>query len=72
MFGDQEGCELPATWIHKRNSIMTEVQVKKTAYQFPEFRLFCNRHQNRGDCGIDDADSNYDKAKLDNWQSPTD
>ena len=25
----------------------------------PSFRCFCDRHSTRGDCGLDDADSNY-------------
>lgn len=25
-----------------------------------EFRAFCDKHKNRGDCGLDDADCNYE------------
>ena len=32
-------------------------------HQFPAYRMFCNKHKQRGDCGIDDADRNYRSAK---------
>lgn len=62
---DQEGCSEQATWIHKKKFNYEKHTGQKNTYQYPEFRLFCDRHQRRGDCGIDDADSNYDKSKLD-------
>lgn len=61
---DQEGCSEVATWTHKKKFNYERTTGQKAAYQRPEFRLFCDKHAVRGDCGIDDADSNYDKTKI--------
>lgn len=29
----------------------------------PTYRLFCEKHSRRGDCGLDDADTNYKETK---------
>jgi hypothetical protein len=56
---DQEGCESEAT---------ITLQLKKEfcrhgTEQYPghkkPVRMFCDKHKTRGDCGLEDADSNY-------------
>jgi hypothetical protein len=58
-FCDQEGCGGKATVTYK---------LKKTfcreGHEAPSdgaIRKFCNEHKKRGDCGLEDADRNYEK-----------
>lgn len=56
---DQEGCSNAATVTYRlkkrycREGHPTEAR--------GEFRCFCDRHDRRGDCGLEDSDSNYEK-----------
>lgn len=55
---DQEGCSELAT----RNYLCKkEYDRKGKEYDFytPSYRLFCEKHKTRGDCGLEDADRNY-------------
>lgn len=70
IYCDQEGCAELATWTHKKKFSYIKGTAQKNDYQSPEFRMFCDKHHYRGDCGIDDSDSNYDKTKLDISGSP--
>lgn len=56
---DQEGCNEEATVHYK---ILNEDQCEKRSIKVntDTFRAFCHRHSKRGDCGIDDADDNYE------------
>lgn len=54
---DQEGCEDQAEWRHELKHKFCREGHKTKARG--EYRLFCNRHRVRGDCGLEDADSNY-------------
>lgn len=59
---DQEGCSEPATtrlrklFDYCRHGHKTEITVG------PAYRHFCDKHNVRGDCGLDDADRNYEAA----------
>ena len=63
----QEGCANPATikaYLKKRYCVGGGNcgQEKKTYGK--DYLLFCERHSHRGDCDIEDCDSNYEKVKL--------
>lgn len=61
---DQEGCAEKATvtYLKKfnycKNGHKTENEFSKS------YRRFCERHKGRGDCGLDDADSNYELIEV--------
>jgi hypothetical protein len=61
---DQEGCSAPATITYKlKNQYTGHCWCKSDPYQFdktPLVRKFCDRHKRRGDCGLEDADENYE------------
>lgn len=60
---DQEGCNNSATVrADKKYNYCREGH--KTPLSSPMFRLFCDKHKERGDCGLDDADANYDFSPL--------
>lgn len=58
-FCDQEGCSNTATWRHTLKAKYDRSGNKSEPLPPGEYRLFCDRHKTRGDCGLDDADSNY-------------
>ncbi len=60
---DQEGCAEKATWKHTKKFDWCREGHKSTEPS-NAYRLFCERHERRGDCGLDDNDSNYEKRKL--------
>lgn len=60
---DQEGCEAKAEWTLKKKFDYCR-DGHKSKDPSNAFRLFCDKHSKRGDCGLDDSDSNYDKIKL--------
>lgn len=58
---DQEGCSNPATNTH----MLKKRYTKYEGQEYPvrkegEYRRFCDKHSTRGDCGLEDADSNYE------------
>lgn len=69
-FCDQEGCSEPATVVyrqkqdhcykcgHGRDPVRGRLGKKSPGGG--RVRMFCARHSRRGDCGIDDADANYE------------
>ena len=61
---DQEGCSERATvrldLIRGYNRDGGERELRRGG----EYRLFCDRHSVRGDCGLEDADINYTKERL--------
>lgn len=70
---DQEGCSDKATVTYrvkrtycstcgKTERGSTEEEVARTLSGGNSIRQFCERHKRRGDCGIDDADSNYERV----------
>jgi len=60
---DQEGCGEKATILAKKKFDYCR-DGHKSESPSSAFRMFCDRHSNRGDCGMDDSDMNYDKAVL--------
>lgn len=57
-FCDQEGCSKKATTLAKKKFDWSRDGVKS---EIPSsaYRLFCDEHKTRGNCGLDDADNNY-------------
>jgi hypothetical protein len=61
---DQEGCSEPATVTYKLKKQYCRQGHETDPYEFspePLIRRFCDRHSTRGDCGLDDADRNYEQ-----------
>jgi len=57
---DQEGCaELATVWYRLKNQFCREGH--GTEPHRETYRQFCERHSTRGDCGLEDADRNYEK-----------
>lgn len=56
---DQEGCHEPATIIYRKKAHYNNQGHKTEIYDEAVVRRFCDKHKTRGDCGLDDADSNY-------------
>lgn len=59
---DQEGCCKPWTTrlaLKKRYGDDGKVIEHKWMEGVTEYRAFCDEHKMRGDCGLDDADANY-------------
>jgi hypothetical protein len=55
---DQEGCKETATVTYLKKHDYCDAG-HKSQPTHPTIRRFCERHKVRGDCGLDDADSNY-------------
>lgn len=68
---DQEGCAERAT-VKLRKIADYGRDGHKSEPHRPTFRCFCPRHTQRGDCGLDDANSNYmqvaERMKDGAWQ----
>ena len=63
---DQPGCRNLATIFYKRLKRYTksgQELAPSTYYDGKEYRKFCEQHKFRGDCGLDDADHNYNKIR---------
>lgn len=56
---DQEGCACTATVTYRLKAEYDRGGHKSEPLG-PTYRLFCNRHKDRGDCGLEDADDNYE------------
>lgn len=62
-FCDQEGCSEQATRYLRLKKLMCASQggCGQEKHKFGEqYRKFCEKHERRGDCGLDDADDNYE------------
>ena len=62
---DQEGCAAPATVHYRVKKSMCAGwggcgQEKPNYGTMIDYRHFCDAHKKRGDCGLDDCDSNYE------------
>lgn len=56
---DQEGCKEIATHRYRLvKRFRNDGSEKEMLWR--EHRCFCERHRTRGDCGLDDADANYE------------
>lgn len=65
---DQEGCKKPPTVFYQmKNAYCQEghrSEVRSSLDGHTPIRKFCDEHKVRGDCGLDDADSNYEKIEM--------
>lgn len=57
---DQEGCAEKATVRYLKHANYARGDGHKSELTRPTYRHFCERHKVRGDCGLDDADRNYE------------
>lgn len=60
---DQEGCCKPWTTrlkLKQRYGNDGRVIDQKWMKDVVQYRAFCDEHKERGDCGLDDADTNYE------------
>ena len=60
---DQEGCSENAA-VHYRLKKLFSREGYEGIPPWPMFRHFCEKHKNRGDCGLEDADRNYEKESY--------
>ena len=58
-FCDQEGCSEQATVTYQKKAQYCNAG-HCTEPTHITVRKFCDRHKHRGDCGLDDADANYE------------
>lgn len=56
---DQEGCSNKATVVYKQKFDYCR-DGHKSERESERFRKFCDNHKTRGDCGLNDADINYE------------
>lgn len=56
---DQEGCADPATVTYRLKARYCREGHKSEPLGI-QIRRFCDKHKKRGDCGLDDADANYE------------
>lgn len=56
---DQEGCSKKATVVYQLKKNFCR-EGHESIPSIPTIRLFCDEHSKRGDCGLEDADANYD------------
>lgn len=56
---DQEGCADRAAVVLRLKKRYSREGMSKDPYG-TEVRYFCERHRHRGDCGLEDADENYE------------
>ena len=61
---DQEGCAEKATVKYYLKAKYDKHSGHKTEVDKPTYRLFCNKHKQRGDCGLEDTDDNYTQESL--------
>lgn len=59
----QPGCWENARVIFRIKQEYTEREGVKKSSSWPEHRAFCALHVTRGDCGLEDADSNYEEVE---------
>lgn len=60
---DQEGCAAKADTTLRLKQQFCRAGHPSNPYEYdnrPLVRKFCSRHSQRGDCGLEDADANYD------------
>lgn len=58
---DQEGCDSEATVKYRLKKEFCN-SGHGTDCDRPVVRLFCDEHKTRGDCGLEDADANYERV----------
>lgn len=55
----QPGCDQPATTVYRLKQVYCN-EGHGGDPGFPMYRQFCLRHSRRGDCGLEDSDTNYE------------
>lgn len=60
---DQEGCAEPATVTYRLKNQYCRDGHPHEPHR-PKITRFCDRHKTRGDCGLEDADRNYERVTL--------
>jgi hypothetical protein len=63
-FCDQEGCSSHATVTYRKKADFCHDGHKTELGDRVKIRRFCDKHKDRGDCGMDDADRNYEPFEL--------
>ena len=61
---DQEGCAEPATVAYRLKKGFNRDGNERHLSSGGEYRCFCNRHKTRGDCGLEEADNNYEATEF--------
>jgi hypothetical protein len=61
---DQPGCAELAKYRHTIRHEYSRSGDKLVVEPSRSFRKFCERHKRRGDCGLEDADENYEVIPL--------
>lgn len=62
---DQEGCSEKATVTYRLRHRYTRQHGQRIeGFGMVHIVRFCERHRHRGDCGIEDSDSNYEEVIL--------
>lgn len=61
-FCDQEGCLNKWSVMYRLKNRYMQDGSKRDAGDYYNHRAFCARHSQRGDCGLDDADANYEQV----------
>lgn len=62
----QPGCDAPGTFLYRRlHAFYPDGLPQPADAGVVEYRRFCDAHSTRGDCGIDDCDSNYEPIASD-------
>lgn len=63
---DQEGCSDRGVVAYKIKDEYCRGGHKEEKIEGinPRYRMFCERHRSRGDCGLEDADCNYEEIPL--------
>lgn len=65
---DQPGCRETATVAYRQLKPYTRCghtyERRSEAWGWVYVRSFCNRHKDRGDCNLDDANDNYEEIEL--------
>jgi hypothetical protein len=61
----QPGCAEPWEVVYrkKENYCGSGCAPRPVGERWPKYRAFCARHARRGDCGLDDADPNYETVE---------
>jgi hypothetical protein len=63
---DQEGCNSKATVTY----LLKDRYTRRSGIKYPtagghgSYVRFCQEHRRRGDCGLEDADSNYEEVTM--------
>jgi len=64
-FCDQEGCVEKATVTYRKKADYCHAGHKSAIDDGRiTVRRFCDKHKTRGDCGLDDADANYERIEA--------